>query len=116
MFSTALSLFLIGQTQIGPLTKAESSGFKETSTYADVVKFLDELKASGAPIEIRSSGTSFEGKKIPLVIAARPMVKTPAEAARSGKLIVYIQANIHGGEVEGKEASQIFLRKLSKKF
>ncbi|MEI8281084.1 MAG: M14 family zinc carboxypeptidase [Armatimonadota bacterium] len=115
MFSFALSLLLVGQGQTGPLTKAESSGFKETSTYADVVKFLDELKATGAPIDIRSSGVSTEGKKIPMVIAARPMVKDPAEAAKSGKLIIYIQANIHAGEVEGKEAALHLLRRYCQK-
>lgn len=110
MISAVASLLFLVQGQ-GPFTKAESSHFQETSSYADVVKFLDELKASGAPIDIRYSGTSFEGKKIPMVIAARPMVKTPEEAAKSGKLIVYIQANIHAGEVEGKEAAQHLLRK-----
>lgn len=111
MLLTALSLLVATQSQAGPLTRAESTNYQETSTYADVVKFLDDLKASGAPITISSSGTSTEGRKIPLVIAARPMVKNAAEAARSGKLIVYIQANIHAGEVEGKEAALNLLRK-----
>ena len=115
MFSVALSLFLSGYVQAGPLTRAERSGFKETSTYADVIRFLNELKATGAPIDIRFSGTSTEGKKIPMVIAARPMVKDPAEAAKSGKLIVYIQANIHAGEVEGKEAALHLLRRYCDK-
>ena len=115
MLSVVLSYFLSSQTQVRPLTKAEASGFKQTSSYADVMKFLGDLKASGAPIEIRYSGTSFEGKKIPMVIAARPMVKDPAEAAKSGKLIVYIQANIHAGEVEGKEAALQLLRKYCQK-
>ena len=115
MFSTAISLFLIGQTQTLPLSKAEISGFKETSSYSDVMKFLGDLKSSGAAIDIRFSGTSFEGKKIPMVIAASPMVKDAQEAAKSGKLIVYIQANIHAGEVEGKEAALHLLRKYTQK-
>ena len=115
MFSTAISLFLIGQTQALPLSKAEISGFKETSSYSDVMKFLGDLKSSGAAIDIRFSGTSFEGKKIPMVIAASPMVKDAHEAAKSGKLIVYIQANIHAGEVEGKEAALHLLRKYTQK-
>ncbi len=109
-----LALSLWTAMQAGPLTRAEATNYKETSTYADVVKFLDELKASGAPIDIRWSGTSAEGRKIPMVIAARPMVHTPAEAAKSGKLVIYIQANIHAGEVEGKEAALALLRKYSR--
>ena len=45
-------------------------------------------------------------------MVSRPLVRTPAEARRSGKPIVYVQANIHGGEVEGKEALQALLRDL----
>ena len=30
----------------------------------------------------------------------------------SGRPVVYVQANIHGGEVEGKEALQMLLRDL----
>jgi hypothetical protein len=41
------------------------------------------------------------------------MVSDPAEAHRSGKLIVYLQGNIHAGEVEGKEAIQALLRDLT---
>lgn len=111
MIASVLALSFAWSIQNGPVSKAEATAYKETSSYADVVKFLDELKATGAPIDIRSSGKSTEGRSIPLVIAARPMVKTPEEAAKSGKLIVYIQANIHAGEVEGKEAALSLLRK-----
>ena len=115
MFCSAILAILSSHPQIGPLSKAESSGFKETSSYSDVVKFLADLKSTGAPIDIRSSGNSSEGKSIPMVIAARPMVKDPSEAAKSGKLVVYIQANIHAGEVEGKEAALHLLRKYCQK-
>lgn len=114
MLAAFISSLVLAQTQL-PLTRAEKTNYKETSTYADVVQFLGELKATGAPIDIRNSGKSFEGKTIPLVIAARPMVKTPEEAKKSGKLIVYIQANIHAGEVEGKEAALMLLRDYTKK-
>lgn len=47
-----------------------------------------------------------------MAIASIPQVTTPMEAKRLGRPIVYIQANIHGGEVEGKEAAQALLRDL----
>jgi len=40
-------------------------------------------------------------------------VHTPAEARGTGKPIVYVQGNIHAGEVEGKEALQALLRDLT---
>ena len=42
-----------------------------------------------------------------------PAGQQPAEAHRSGKPVVWLQANIHAGEVEGKEAAQMLLRDLT---
>jgi hypothetical protein len=50
---------------------------------------------------------------VPYVITGHPLVLTPADAHRAGKPIVYLQANIHAGEVEGKEAAQMLLRDLT---
>jgi hypothetical protein len=47
------------------------------------------------------------------VIASRPLVSTPSEAKRLGRPIVYVQGNIHAGEVEGKEALLALLRDLA---
>jgi hypothetical protein len=110
----AIALCLAGislfQSAVWPATRAERTDFKETSTYADVIEFLDDLQRAGAPITIQSMGNSTEGRLMPLVIASRPLVSTPSEAKATGKPIVYIQANIHAGEVEGKEAALALLR------
>ena len=66
-----------------------------------------------APIVMQELGRSSEGRVLPLVIASRPTVRTPAEARALNRPIVYVQANIHGGEVEGKEAVLALLRDLS---
>lgn len=95
-----------------PRTRAERSGYTETSTYADVVAFLDSLAARGVPVRVSSLGSTTEGRAIPLVVASRPRALTPEEAARSGRPVVYLQGNIHAGEVEGKEAIQALLRDL----
>lgn len=96
-----------------PRTRAERTGYLETSHYADVVAFLDSLKALRAPLAFGSIGKTFEGRDIPYVIASRPLVHTPAEAKATGKPIVYVQGNIHAGEVEGKEALLALLRDLT---
>jgi hypothetical protein len=64
-------------------------------------------------LRIGTLGNSSQGRRIPYVVAARPSVTTPAEAHRSGKPVIYLQANIHAGEVEGKEAAQMLLRDLT---
>jgi len=61
----------------------------------------------------RRTRTSFEGRKIPLLILADPPVATPEEAAKSGKLVVFAQGNIHAGEVDGKEALMMLAREIA---
>ncbi len=95
-----------------PLTRAERTNFTETSHYDDVIVFIDSLKTLGAKISTGSIGKTIEGRELPYVIASRPLVTTPAEARRLGRPVAYIQANIHAGEVEGKEAMLSMLRDL----
>ena len=96
----------------GPRTRAERTNYLETSTYADVIAFLDSLK--GRPeLTFGSIGKTNEGRDIPYVIASRPRVSTPEEARRLRRPIVYVQGNIHAGEVEGKEALLALLRDLT---
>jgi hypothetical protein len=95
-----------------PRTRAETTNFLETSRYADVAAFLDALK--GRPeLTFGSIGKTSEGRDIPYVVASRPRVSTPEEAKRLGRPVVYVQGNIHAGEVEGKEALLAVIRDLT---
>src|SRR2546426_4023200 len=96
-----------------PQTTAERTDYAATSTNAEVGAFLDSLELAGAPVRVSEMGTSALGQPIYFVIASDPTVTSPGEAAASGKLVVYLQANIHGGEVEGKEAVLAVLRELA---
>lgn len=94
-----------------PATRAERTAYRETSRYADVMAFLDTLVELRPNLVRGVAGTTTEGRAIPYVIASRPRVASPAEAGT--RPIVYINANIHAGEVEGKEAMLAFLRDLA---
>jgi hypothetical protein len=95
-----------------PLTRAERTGFTETSHYDDVITFIDSLEKLGAKIVRGSIAKTVEGRELPYVIASRPLITTPAAARAANRPIAYIQANIHAGEVEGKEAMLAMLRDL----
>jgi len=95
-----------------PLTRAERTGFAETSHDADVIAFIDSLETLGAHIVTGSLGKTANGNELPYVIASRPLITTPAAARAAHRPVVYVQANIHAGEVEGKEAMQSLLRDL----
>lgn len=96
-----------------PRTRAERTEYQETSSYADVIAFVDSLRTLGAPISVGELAKSPMGRSVPLVVASRPRVSTPAEARALQRPIVYVQANIHAGEVEGKEAVLALLRDWS---
>jgi hypothetical protein len=90
----------------------EKSNFEKTSSYTDVMNFINAIKTKSPYIKLSSVGKSPMGKEIPLVILSKTSISTPAEAKASGKMVVYIQGNIHGGEVEGKEAVMMVMRDI----
>jgi len=95
-----------------PTLAPEISNFIKTSTYQEVMDFLNTMQSQSGNLKLISMGQSTEGKNIPVAVLANPAVSTPAEAKASGKLVVYIQGNIHGGEVEGKEAVMMLMRDI----
>jgi hypothetical protein len=108
-----LASFLMVTGAAAQTTRPERTDFGETSSYADVLTFLDSLQLAAKDIRIGTLATTAEGRRVPYVIASRPLVSNAAEAQGSGKPVIYLQANIHGGEVEGKEAAQMLLRDLA---
>ncbi len=98
--------------QDGPLTVAEATGFTATSRHADVLDFIAELQRLSPLVRVESMGTSTEGRTIPLVVIGDPVPRSPIDLRYDQRAVVYIQANIHAGEVEGKEAAQMLARDL----
>jgi len=93
-------------------SKAELSNYEETSRYDDVLRFFDELQKRSPLVRIETFGRSVEGRALPLVILSDPPISDPRDARASGKPIVFVFANIHAGEVEGKEAMQHLARRI----
>ena len=94
------------------ITTAERTDFKQTSSYDDVMTFLFEAQKKTDKIQLLTLTTSTEGRMIPVVIISREGVKSPKELELTGKPAVLINANIHAGEVEGKEAVQMLIRDI----
>ena len=107
-----LLLFFLAPPAFAQVTTPERTSNRETSSHQQVLAFLDTLQRRTPNLRSWTLTTSPEGRRVPVVLAARPMVD-PGAAHRSGKPIVYLQANIHAGEVEGKEAAQMLLRDLT---
>jgi len=107
-----ISFLQIFSTPDFPKTRAELSGYTQTSTYSDVVNFIEQIEKVSQIATVTTFGKSYEGRDLPLVILSKPKILTPDQANASGKLIVLIIGNIHAGEVEGKEAILHLIRKF----
>ena len=94
-------------------TRAERTAFEETSSYAEVRAFMDALAARTRRARIESFGRSEEGRDLPLLVLGDPPAASPAGARLSGRPVVFVMANIHAGEVEGKEALLHLARRLT---
>jgi hypothetical protein len=109
----ALAGNLAAQTRLNLPTTPERTKYEETSTYADVMTMLRALDAATPLIRLDSMGKTFEGRTMPLAVVGTVSGTTPDAVRASGKLRVYLQGNIHAGEVEGKEVLQILLREIA---
>ncbi len=95
-------------------TVAEKTDYKKTSSYDETVAYCKKLAAaSGGLISYTTYGKSGEGRDLPLLIAARDGAFNPKWARKSGKAVVLIQAGIHAGEIDGKDAGLALLRDIA---
>ena len=95
------------------LTVPERTNYVETSLYDDVMAFMRAASAKAPQtIHLTTFGYSFEGRALPLAVIGAKNA-TPEAVKATGKTRVYIQANIHAGEVEGKEACLQLLRAIA---
>ncbi|HEX2974664.1 MAG TPA: M14 family metallopeptidase [Bacteroidales bacterium] len=111
---TALIINLGVTAQPKLQTIAESSDFKSTSEHRDVMAFIKELVKTSPYIRTENIAVSVEGREIPLLIIGNPLPSSPQDLKGDKRIVVYIQANIHAGEVEGKEAVLMYARDLLK--
>lgn len=96
-----------------PLTRPEATGYAETSRYDDVVSFMKAIAAASPRIHLTTYGYTYEGRPLQLAVIGAADAK-PATVRATNKTRIYIQGNIHAGEVEGKEAALWLLRSIAK--
>ncbi|HSG81968.1 MAG TPA: M14 family metallopeptidase [Gemmatimonadota bacterium] len=106
----------LGQTggaRFDRMTRPELTDYEETSRYADVMAFVEEAVAQAPWMHLTMMGYSMEGRALPLVVVGEVADASPEAVLASGKLRMYVGANIHAGEVCGKEAMLALLRELA---
>jgi dipeptidyl-peptidase-4 len=105
--------FVLSQDAAPLKTTGEATSFAKTSTSAEVVSFCEQLAKQNPKVKHSTFGTSGEGKPMPLLVISDPPLSAPEEVEKSGKPVVIVTANIHAGEVDGKEAVLALARDLA---
>ena len=97
----------------GILTVPEKSNFKRTSLHHEVLDFLHVLKIQSGKIKLTTLCNTTEGKEVPLVIVSNEGISSPRQMRALNRSAILFVANIHAGEIEGKEASLMVLRDIA---
>jgi hypothetical protein len=94
-------------------THTEKTDYRETPRYDETIEYSRKLDAASPLLRYMSFGKSGEGRDLPLLIAAAGDRFTPEAARKAGKVVVLIQACIHPGEPDGKDAGFALLRDIA---
>lgn len=94
-------------------TLAEKTNYRETPRYDETIAYSKKLADASPLIQYETFGESGEGRALPLLIAASGDTFTPQAARSAGKAIILIQACIHPGESDGKDAGLALLRDMA---
>jgi murein tripeptide amidase MpaA len=108
----------MSQTQPPPVpaewqTRAEKTDYRETPRYDETIAYSRRLDEASPLIRYQSFGKSGEGRDLPLLIITEGDTFTPEAARKAGKAVLLIQACIHPGEPDGKDAGLALLRDIA---
>lgn len=95
-------------------TQFEKSNMLSTPNYDQSIKYIKALAKSDKQFNLTSIGKSPQNRDIWMLIASKDGAKTPEQLQKNKKPTLFIQAGIHAGEIDGKDAGFMLLRDISK--
>lgn len=114
LLSALLGLAALAANATDWTTPAEAAQFRTTPSYADTLAYLERLqRAAPGVIRLETFGTTPQGRPMTVVIASAGGTFDPAAARAAHKPVVLLQAGIHPGEIEGKDAGLMLLRDIA---
>ncbi len=108
-------LFLVTPLTIAQVdwsTTYDRSNGTRTPRYDETVAYCKRLAGASPWARYTTFGVSPQGRDLPLLIVSKTKAFTPVEAARTHQAVVLIQAGIHSGEIDGKDAMFTLLREM----
>jgi len=92
---------------------SEQSGFAEYTSHEDMLDFMQKIQASSTEMLLSDFGKTIEGRIQPFAVFSRPLITQPWEALASGKPIVALVGNVHGGERTLRESLLLLTREFA---
>ena len=96
-----------------PPTRAERTAWEQTTGHGEVVQLVTLAADRSERIHATTFGSTAEGRPLPLAVVGDVSDARPGSILAAGRLRVWLQGAIHGGEVAGKEALLMLLRDLA---
>ena len=94
-------------------TPAERVKYSQGGTlYGPLMDFVYELESMSELMNVQKITETLMGRDVVLCILSDPPIFSPDDIAKTGKPVVLIVNNVHGGEVAGKDASMEIIRDL----
>ncbi len=84
-----------------------------TPDYESTITYFKKLADASPWVHYTTFGESPQGRALPLVIVDRNGNFSPKAIKRSGKATLFVEAGIHPGEIEGKDAMMMLLRDIA---
>ena len=104
---------LIAKSSNAWITPAEKSGFKTTPGYEETMGWFKKLATASPLVNMVSIGKSPEGRDIFMLIVSTEKMTNASALKKSGKPLLLVQAGIHAGEIDGKDAGMMLLRDIA---
>jgi hypothetical protein len=95
------------------ITWFEQSGGKETPRYDQTVDYCKLMDKASPMLTYTTFGKSPQGRDLPLLIADKDGLTDPKSIREKNKVIILIEACIHAGEPDGKDAGLMLLRDIA---
>lgn len=107
------SELLIAKSNNPWLSPTEKSDFITTPDYNETMNWFKKLADASPLISMVSIGKSLEGRDIFMIIASSEKAVTASALKKSKKPLLFVQAGIHSGEIDGKDAGMMLLRDIA---
>ncbi|MCX6231756.1 MAG: M14 family metallopeptidase [Bacteroidetes bacterium] len=94
-------------------TYFEKSNGMATPRYDATVAYCKKLDLASDWVKYMNFGKSPQGREMPLIILDKKGNFTPEAIHKSGNVVLLIQAAIHAGEPDGKDAVMMLIRDIA---